>query len=46
MVDVGGGGREHGSGDWRWRKVGEVVSVRCGEVMVTPRRMGAELLGQ
>ena len=41
-----GGGRERGSGDRRWRDIGEAASVRCGEVMATPRRMGVGLLGQ
>jgi len=35
-----GGGRERGSGDRRWREVGEAASVRCGEVMATPCRWG------
>jgi len=39
-VEVGGGGRERGSGDRRWREVGEAASVRCGEVMVTPAGWG------
>ena len=45
-VEVGGGGRERGSGDRCCREVGEAASVWCGEVMVTPRRMVAKLLGQ
>jgi len=44
--EVGGRGREHGSGDRRWREVGEAASVRCDEVMATPRRIGVGLLGQ
>jgi hypothetical protein len=45
-VKVRGGGRECGSRDRRWREVGEAASVRCEEVMATPHRMGAGLLGQ
>ena len=33
-VEVGGGGREHGSGDRRWREMDEAAPVPCGEVMV------------
>ena len=45
-MEVGGGGWERGSGNRHWREVGKAASVRCGEVMVIPRRMGARLLGQ
>jgi len=45
-VEVGGEGRERGSGDWRWREVDEAASLWCGEIMVTPHRMRTELLGQ
>jgi len=45
-VKVRGGERECGSRDRRWREVGEAASVRCEEVMTTPHRMGAGLLGQ
>ena len=44
-VEVEGGGRERGSGDRRWREVGEAASIRCEEVITTPRRMGVGLLG-
>jgi len=36
-----GGERECGSGDRRWRKVGEATFVWCGEIMVTPQKMGS-----
>ena len=45
-MEVRGGGREHGSGNQRWREMGEAAFVWCEEVIVTPRRMGAGLLGQ
>ena len=45
-MEVGGGGRERGSENQRWREMGEAVFVRCEEVIGTPRRMGAGLLGQ
>jgi len=45
-AEVGGGEWERGSRDRHWRKVGEATFVWCGEVMVTPQRMGAGLLGQ
>jgi len=45
-VEVRGGGREHDSGNQRWREMGEAAFVWCEEVIVTPRRMGAGLLGQ
>jgi hypothetical protein len=45
-VEIEDGGRKRGSGDRYWRKVGEAASVWCGEVMVTPRKMGAGLLDQ
>ena len=45
-VEVGGGGRECGSGDQRWIEVGEAAFVWCGKVMIIPRRMEAGLLCQ
>jgi len=45
-VEVEGGERERGSRDRRWRKVGEATFVWCEEVMDTPQRMEAGLLGQ
>ena len=45
-MEVGGGGRERGSENQRWREMGEAAFVRCEEVIATPRRMGAGLLGQ
>ena len=39
-MEVGGGGRERGSGDRHWREMGEAASVWCGKVMATPCIMG------
>ena len=45
-MEVGGGGRERDSENQRWREMGEAAFVRCEEVIATPRRMEAGLLGQ